>query len=190
MKYQYCAPFRALIEDKGLSERRLCELSGLSRSAIRGLLSGSERLNMSSVIRLSEHFDSRVTLLISGESGLSECSILASCFKIERDGFRSWKIHLMDFVDEFRRTLDPQLILLSVPSFVSLKLKALLASTVSSLCEEIKMSSPDWARRRYFLETPWFVSEMNSLVASALIESPLQFRRNNIFVLDNFLERA
>jgi hypothetical protein len=37
---------------------------------------------------------------------------------------------------------------------------------------------------------PWFVSEVNSLYAMALFDSPLAFRNNNIFVLENFLNRA
>jgi hypothetical protein len=36
----------------------------------------------------------------------------------------------------------------------------------------------------------WFVSETNSLKASALLESPLAFRASNIFVHANFLVRA
>jgi hypothetical protein len=40
------------------------------------------------------------------------------------------------------------------------------------------------------LSEPWFVSGMENLKASALLESPLPFRRNNVFVLGNFLSRA
>jgi hypothetical protein len=110
--------------------------------------------------------------------------------KIERDGFATWKIQLMDFVDEFRRTLDTRLILLPPPSSLDKRLKALLASTVTQLCLETGIPSPGWARKSYFLPKPWFLSEMNSLKASAIIESPIAFRRNNLFVQRNFLQRA
>jgi hypothetical protein len=44
--------------------------------------------------------------------------------------------------------------------------------------------------RPLFLPDPWFVAGIENLKASALVESPVQFRRNNIFVLGNFLSRA
>lgn len=40
------------------------------------------------------------------------------------------------------------------------------------------------------LPEPWFVAGVENLKATALVESPLPFRRNNIFVLGNFLSRA
>jgi len=55
---------------------------------------------------------------------------------------------------------------------------------------ELGVESPPWAMRSYYLPEPWFVSEVESLKAMAIQESPLFFRRNNIFVLDNFLSRA
>lgn len=96
----------------------------------------------------------------------------------------------MNLVDEFRRTLDPRLLLLPPVRDLALELKALLASIVMSLCGEAGMNVPGWARKRHPLPTPWFVAEVESLKAMALVESPLPFRRNNIFVLDNFLQRA
>jgi len=49
---------------------------------------------------------------------------------------------------------------------------------------------PWWANRPLVLAEPWFVSGMENLKATALVESPVQFRRNNVFVLGNFLSRA
>jgi hypothetical protein len=40
------------------------------------------------------------------------------------------------------------------------------------------------------LDSPWFVAGIENLKASALVESPVRFRKRNIFVLANFLERA
>jgi hypothetical protein len=40
------------------------------------------------------------------------------------------------------------------------------------------------------LPRPWFVAGVENLKATALVESPLPFRRNNVFVLGNFLSRA
>ena len=42
----------------------------------------------------------------------------------------------------------------------------------------------------YGLDKPWFVSGFENLKSTALIESPLNFRKRNIFVLGNFLTRV
>jgi len=120
----------------------------------------------------------------------SDLSTVGVGYQVIHDGSLSWKIHFFNFVDEFRRTLDPRLILLPPSTALELKLRALLASIVWMLCEEVQMDAPSWAQKRYDLPQPWFVSEIESLKASALVESPVYFRQNNIFVLSNFLERA
>lgn len=110
--------------------------------------------------------------------------------KVKRDGFASWKIHFMELVDEFRRTSNINLVEMEPGEDLNSKLKALLASIVNMLCFELKLAIPKWAEKRYFLDTPWFVSECESLKASAILESPLPFRANNIFVFKNFLTRV
>jgi hypothetical protein len=61
---------------------------------------------------------------------------------------------------------------------------------VVQLSQEAGVDPPPWALRDHFLDRPWFVAEMDSLRAMALVESPLAFRRNHIFVLGNLLARA
>ena len=87
-------------------------------------------------------------------------STQAVAYRVLNQGFESWKIHFMNFVDEFRRTLDPQLLLLAPPKELDMRLKALLASTVLSLCTESGIDAPSWARKMYYLDEPWFVSGM------------------------------
>lgn len=184
-------PFQKLRRSKKLSERALALSASLSRGAVRDLLSPSGRnVTVNSVNQLAEHFGRDVAIIVTPPTILSEYSTIAGALKVERDGFDSWKIHLFDFVDEFRRTVDARLLLLPPPSSSDERLQALFASVVVSLCEEVEVDSPTWAKKRYFLPEPWFVSGMQSLKATALLESPLPFRRNNIFVLENFLTRA
>lgn len=68
--------------------------------------------------------------------------------------------------------------------------RALLNSTACALAAEWSSAPPWWAMRPLVLAEPWFVSGVENLKASALLESPIQFRRNNVFVLGNFLARA
>lgn len=101
-----------------------------------------------------------------------------------------WKIPLFNFVDSFRKTKDLNLILLPLAPDLSDKLTAILASTVESLCHELGMDLPSWCEAVEPLNNPWFPSEMENLKAIALVESPVYFRKRNIFVLKNFLERV
>lgn len=190
MKYQIATTIRSLMSLKQYSERRLCELAGVSRSTLRRILSGNPNINIKSLLELSSFLEQDVVVLTVPKSVQSEYSTVATALFTERDGFDSWKIHFMNFVDNFRRAKDPRLVLLPPHSGFDPRLKALLAATVSQLCDELQIQSPAWSLRRYFLEQPWFLSEMNSLKASAVIESPLAFRRNHIFVHANFLDRA
>ena len=104
-------------------------------------------------------------------------------------GVTDW-IPFFDAVDEVRRSRN----------FVALKRlysrsrrtreRALLNATACALAAEFGDACPWWAVRPLVLSEPYFVSGVENLKASALVESPIQFRRNNVFVLGNFLSRA
>lgn len=189
--HQSFFPIRAICRLRRLSEREVSLLTGVSRRCFRQVVSGVTSITIKSACRVASYLGREVILMaIPGDLVQSEYSSLACCYKIERDGVASWKIHFMDFIDQFRRSMDPRLILLPPPSSFDKKLTALLASIVCQLCEEIEIETPVWAKQLYFLDKPWFVAETESLKAAALVESPLSFRRNNIFVLDNFTARV
>ena len=104
-------------------------------------------------------------------------------------GISDW-VPFFDAVDEVRRSR----------SFIALKRlysrsrrtreRALLNSTACALAAELREAPPWWATRPLHLDEPWFVSGVENLKATALVESPIYFRRNNVFVLGNFLSRA
>ncbi|MGA1823909.1 MAG: hypothetical protein ACMUIP_04525 [bacterium] len=65
------------------------------------------------------------------------------------------------------------------------------AATVEELCYRNKLPIPDWVfARQYYLQEPYFVGGLETLKAFLIAESPLSFRRRNIFVSENVLERA
>ncbi|MBI2646303.1 MAG: helix-turn-helix transcriptional regulator, partial [Deltaproteobacteria bacterium] len=173
-----------------LSEDALSKNSSLSRSTLRHIESHQSNVRLANIDSVAQALNLDLYLLACPSQGESDLSTVGIGFQIFQEGFSSWKIHFFNFVDEFRRTHDPRLLLLPPPSTLELKLQALIASTVRVLCDEAKIDAPSWAKKRYFLKEPWFISETENLKASALLESPLYFRENNIFVLSNFLERA
>lgn len=183
-------PWSKLLKTLDLSEVRAAERAGISRLTWRKLTHGHGNVELQSLLRAVHALGRDLEVLAVPQESNGEVSTVSVGYQVLRDGEDSWKIHYMNFVDEFRRTLDPRLILLPPPRELSKKMTALLASIVFALCEEAGMSIPTWARKRFDLPKPWFVSGMQSLKASALLESPMAFRRNGIFVNANFLERA
>lgn len=100
-----------------------------------------------------------------------------------------WKIHLMNFVDDFRYHKDLRAI--SEPFEIGAsKMDALLASTAEALCDELRQEPPAWLASVPACQEPYFVSGFENLKAISIVESPLRFRIRKIFVLENFLSRA
>ena len=100
-----------------------------------------------------------------------------------------WKIPLLDFVDDFRRRGDPAAI--AEPFHLSDEKKdAVLAGVIETLCDEMNIEIPSWLDKVPACSDPYFVSEMENLKATTLVESPVRFRIRKVFVLENFLSRV
>jgi len=100
-----------------------------------------------------------------------------------------WSLHLMDFVDDFRRHQNLEAI--NTPfTLTDNRFDAIFASTAEVLCDEADLVPPQWLADVPSCHVPWFVAGMESLKAIALAESPLRFRIRKIFVLENFLTRV
>jgi len=100
-----------------------------------------------------------------------------------------WRVWLMDFVDDFRYYKNAEMI--AEPFELSDdKTDALLASTIEYLCDELKMDPPEWSNKIQPCREPYFVSGIENLKATAIVESPLRFRIRKIFVTESFLSRV
>ena len=68
---------------------------------------------------------------------------------------------------------------------------AYLSAVAEALAYTDRLGAPQWVYdRRYFLEDPWFASDIQGLRMLLLMESPVFFRRRNLFVSRNALSRA
>ena len=174
-----------------MSERDVALAAEVARETLRSCERDPRAVRGDVVDSIAQVLGRQVLLMIvPDQPAISEVSTVSVSLSILRDGFESWKIHLMDLVDEFRRGYDARLLLLPPVAALDYRLQALMASTSCALAAEAGIDAPDWARRPYFLPRPWFVSNTESLKAMAIVESMPEFRRNNIFVHDNFLRRA
>lgn len=179
-------------ERAGISQRRLAAKARLAYKTVQLMESKLHDPRLSTLDTLAaalgypkDLVQKEVTLLFES----SPYSIRMISEQIARAGEASWRLWLFNFVDHFRNNPKPELIQLSPCLKISKRLMALVAATVETLCEEQGLASPAWCEGVPLLAVPWFVSGVENLKPSALVESPVHFRKRNIFVLGNFLER-
>ena len=106
---------------------------------------------------------------------------------------------LGDLADDFRIravTAEEKLALVSeTPVWIDApsqeNCNAYWAAMVETLCREAGLTPPEWTESpRCYLHRPWFAGAMESLKAILLAESPVAFRRRNLFVSANALTRV
>lgn len=186
-------PLQKSRRERGLSQRALAHLSGLPFRTIQLLEKGGHDPRFSTVQKLAvalgapaSALERRLLSLFSSPPD----SVIFTSERVVEDGEASWKIWLFDFVDAFRESRSKALIEDPPIRDTPLKILSLLTSVVESLCDEAGMEIPAWCDPVPLLSRPWFVSGTENLKAMALVESPVHFRKRNIFVLGNFLGRA
>ena len=178
---------------RGISQRNLARRAGLSFRGLQLLETPGHDPRVSSLDKVS----SALGLPTGGVSLVLERFLLedgrsfrSASVRILADGFESWMIHLFNSVDAFRHGPEPNLVRTGPVDGLHPRLRALIASTVETVCDEVSLPSPGWCCGVEALDSPWFVAGIEKLKASALIEAPARFRKRGIFVLANFLDRA
>ena len=183
---------RTARQRRGLSQREFASRAGLSFRGVQLLEKPDHDARLSSLAKAARVLGLPAAgprLLLRSLLSLHPDSIRAAGLRILADGPESWTIHLFDFVDAFRREPGTELVREHADAG-SERLNAIVAATVEALCEEAELPAPHWCAAVPSLAVPWFVSGIENLKASALVESPVPFRRRNVFVLGNFIERA
>ncbi|MBU0506681.1 helix-turn-helix domain-containing protein [bacterium] len=176
-----------------MSQRLLAKKAGIAYKSLQLIEVGGHdpKLSTLSKIAMAINYPKGVfNNFVSQFFSLPQNSIAIVSREIVLSKNKKWQIPLFDFVDQFRKNKDP--VLISEPPCNELpqRLKALLASTVEALCAELAITKPWWCDGIESLGDPYFVAEVENLKALTLIESSVYFRKRNIFVLENFLERA
>lgn len=186
-------PFLVGRRRAGLSQRRFAARAGLSFRTVQLLERNAQDARMSTIARAARALGCRagaVTEAIAAVVLPPEEDVAQLSRRLVEGKNQDWKIYLFDFIDAFRRRPRRDTISFEPDPRLAGRMLALLASVVEQLCVEKKMSAPLWCSGAGALPSPWFVSDMENLKAMALAESPVRFRRRNIFVLANFMSRA
>ena len=102
-----------------------------------------------------------------------------------------WQLYAQQLMDDVRRNPAglAEIAGTKKPAFKDDRLVALFQSLIHFYARKYGQPIPHWVFPPVTLDQPWFPSGMEKLKATAILESPLEFRRNNIFVLKNFTER-
>lgn len=181
---------KLIIKNKGLSERKIAALGKMNRETVHKLIKGDDTISLNSIKKFGTLIGQDVLIFLSDKEKKlnSDYSIPVISQLVAQDG--KWKIHFFNFVDYFRNNPDERLILLPPVNSLGEKEDAMLRAIVCTLCVEKGIHIPAWAKEMKMLKKPWFVSGFENLKATCLIESPIYFRRNNVWVLANFLDRA
>ena len=177
----------------GFSQRNLARRAGLSFRGVQLLESPGHDARISSLVKVAEALDLPETGIVSLLAAFFRepgSSFRSSSERMVADGFSSWPIHLFDAVDAYRRTGSQEFLRSAPVASLDPRLRALIASTVETLCAERSRHVPAWCRAVGTLDRPWFVSGVENLKATALVESPARYRRRNVFVMADFLERV
>jgi transcriptional regulator with XRE-family HTH domain len=178
---------------RGYSQRELSRLAGVSFRAVQLLETHRHDPRLSTVEKVAHALGlppAGIRWAVDRYLTNEPESVFHVSVRMHLDGFDSWKVHLFDFVDRLRSDPDPALVRTPPTTELDARLAALVAATVDTLCREQGLDAPGWVAAVAPLPEPWFVSGVENLKASALLESPVHFRRRNIFVLENFLARA
>lgn len=116
----------------------------------------------------------------------SECLILA---KAAGSNFQR---PINGFIDAFRRAnAEERARMVEEPLCAQGRLEGLVSAVVSALCREVGMPAPPWVAEIGSPE-PFFAFPAKSfeMRVRLMIESPAPFRVRNVFVPENYLERA
>jgi len=100
----------------------------------------------------------------------------------------NWRIAVGDILLHINRTRSFAGVVPAEPC--EDKRRALIASTLNHLSLSMGIECPTWAKAAYSLPEPWFPSGLVSMRAMALLQSPISFRRNGIFVTNEFFARV
>ena len=186
-------PLKHARRKRKLSQRRLAQIAGVAFRSVQLLEAGGHDAQLSTLSHIaaalgypSRSIETSVDYIFL----LLPDALVFTSEHIISDGDSSWMLWLFNFVDDLRREKDPRLILEPPKMNLDTRLLALLSATTETLCDELGLAHPWWTIAMPVLKQPWFVAEIENLKASALLESPIHFRKRNIFVLGNFLKRV
>ena len=188
---------RRLRQAKGLSQAAVARRIGTSQSWVARMESGRVDPGLGSVHRYLEAVGGRLELRPTPEARNFSPMTLAEVARRGRqhvsDGEHMLRLCLQ-FIDDFREAeseVRPSLVETPPRSTGDARWDAFLAALAEHLAYHHRLPIPRWtAREGTVLRRWWFLSDLPSVKAASLAESPGAFRRWGIFVTNDLFVRA
>ncbi len=195
---EFWAKAKSLRKQRGLSQAAVARQMGTSQSWVARMESGGVDVGLSSVRRYLDVVGARLDVQLdpTAEPGFRPMT-LASLGRAARRHVPDDEAMLrlcLQFIDDFREA-DPlsqaSLIEDAPPSTGDSRWDAFLAALAEHLAYHGGLPIPLWVGGKgRFLMRWWFLSDLPSVMASALAESPAAFRSRGIFVTEDLFARA
>lgn len=183
----------ALRKSLPVSQRAFARKAGISYKSLQLVEGAHHDVRLSTLTKIARAFHYPQNVFKSYLSKFFELphdSITMISRQMVETRSPDWKILLFNFVDAFRKKRESKYICEPPSEGLSPPIKAVLASTTESLCGELGLDVPWWCASVEPLPEPYFVAGVENLKALSLVEAPAHFRKRNVFVLQNFLDRV
>jgi len=168
----------------GLSQRQLAQLADTSQSAISAYEAGAREPTLPVLERMLTATGHRLGVSLVADPGPFRLADLAGQLAVASDDRRRMRL-----VFEFLRAADEDghsllLLVAGEPALTGhARFDALLAAIAEDLCVHAGVAPPAWVHGRHrFLDGFWWVSDLPSARARALVHTPASYRRRGVML--------
>lgn len=175
---------RSARKGSGLTQAELAELANTSQSAIAAYETGTREPTLPVLERMVRAAGYRLRLSVEADPELFRLVELAA--EIRAAGDHATRLRL---VFEFLRAAEdeghhPRLLVAAEPeSTGDARFDALLAAIAEDLCVKAGIDPPRWVfEDDRFLDRAWWVSDLPSARANALVHAPASYRRRGVML--------
>jgi transcriptional regulator with XRE-family HTH domain len=168
----------------GLTQTQLAELAGTSQSAIAAYEAGAREPTLPVLERMIRSSGHVLQVTVEPDPSIYRLADLAADIGATTDESRRLRL-----VFEFLRGADeddpplPLLVALEPGSTGAARFDALLAAIAEDRCVHAGMVPPRWVHdQRRFLDGFWWVSDLPSARARALVHTPASYRRRGVML--------
>jgi transcriptional regulator with XRE-family HTH domain len=177
----------------GLTQSQLAELAGTSQSAVAAYESGARQPTLPVLSRMIRATGRVMRLRVEADPRLFRLSDLAHRIReTAPDEARQLRL-VFEFLRGIQDDGHPLLLLVATEpeSTGDRRFDALLAAVAEDLCVRAGLAPPGWVHDSLrFLDRAWWVSDLPSGRAQALVHAPASFRRRGVMLARHDLEAA
>lgn len=170
----------------GLTQTRLAELAGTTQSAIAAYEAGTREPTVPVLTRLCAAAGSRLTLDIVSEPSLYRLADVARDIARVDAADEARRLRLVfEFLRGAHEDAHPLVLLMATEPCPTgdQRFDALLAAIAEDLSVHADETPPNWVHdASRFLDRAWWVSDLPSARASALVHTPASYRRRGVMI--------